>query len=98
MAGMLRVSVADMERAEARCRALSQEIERCRREAIAMNADLQAVYEGQAARSFDAFVQQTASPVLTQVSQMCDETARGIRNTLTEFMAADRSLAGVFRA
>jgi len=97
MAGVLRVSPEEMEAAAVECAALSEEISSCQERAVRMNTRLQEVYEGESARSFEDFIVNDASPVLTRTSEMCDEVAAALRQTARGFEEADSSLAGVFR-
>ena len=97
MSVTLRVSVDEMQAAATRCDALVRKIAECCQECISLNAQLQGVWEGEAARQFDQFVVATASPILDRCSEMCGDTARGIRHTCDQFVQADNSLSGVFR-
>ena len=93
----IKVSVEEMGVAANRCDTLANKIEECRQECIALNQQLQAAYEGESARAFEDFVNSTATRVLGQCSEMCSETARGIRHTCEQFSQADRTLSGTFR-
>ncbi|MCL2595072.1 MAG: WXG100 family type VII secretion target [Promicromonosporaceae bacterium] len=96
--GSIRVSVPEMQQAERDMRTLASEIAAIRTRLLGINTRLQGAYDGQAARSFDQFARGTAARNLQQVSQMCTETAGGLRTTLTRFQTEDRTLAGVFNA
>ena len=97
MVGMMQVNPEEMDRAAVRMDALSSRLEECRLEAISINTDLQASYQGAAAQAFDEFVTATAAPVLYDTAEMCTQTAQGVRHTLEQFTQADTGLAGVFR-
>jgi WXG100 family type VII secretion target len=97
MAGMLRVSPEEMEAAALECAGLAEEIEACKERALQMNLRLQEVYEGEAARSFEDFIVNDASPILLRTSEMCEEIAGALRHTAREFADADSAMAGMFR-
>ena len=97
MAGIIKVSVEEMQAAATRSDQLAQKIAECRQECIALNQQLQGAYEGESARAFDEFINATAAPILERTSEMCSDTARGIRHTCEQFTQADSTLSGTFR-
>ena len=98
MAGpTLKVSVEEMQSAASRCQQLEQKIAECRQELVAMNQQLQGMWEGESARAFEEFVNGTAAPILGRCSEMCADTARGITQTCQQFADADKTLSGAFK-
>ncbi|MCL2596027.1 MAG: WXG100 family type VII secretion target [Promicromonosporaceae bacterium] len=92
----IRVSPEQMDAAAREIDGLADRIGQCRADALRLNQTLQAAYDGKSAQAFDQFITGTASTALQNMSNMCAETARGIRHTLTQFTSADSTLAGVF--
>jgi WXG100 family type VII secretion target len=97
MASLIRVDPEEMAAAALSCDDLARRIDECRVDCLALNARLQACYEGQSAVAFDEFCQAKAAPLLNEVHEFCAETARAIRHTCEQFENADGALAGTFR-
>jgi len=98
MAGLLTVDPDALEAAAARCDALQGRLEECRTEAMNIYRDLEGAYQGEAARAFGEFVDTKAAPILYDTAEMCQQTAAGLRHTVSQFTQADSTMAGVFRA
>jgi WXG100 family type VII secretion target len=96
MSGRIVIDYEEMRAAYAELNSLAEAIDGIEYRMNALNQKLQAAYEGQSAVAFDEFVYQVAKPNLNKVSDMCTQTANGIKNTLNEFDGADKTLSGTF--